>query len=568
MANGVKIKYGDVAPEAKENFTPATTDKACFVDLANLNQYNLMVGNYANPCELYQTILDSSTEVFPESPGDVNMGYWSESISGADCNFVTPIVLTFQSEGNYSSQGITLTFDTDNNIFCNSLNIKWYQGERLLNEVDFVPNSAFYFCRQQVEYYNKVVIVFNSMNMPYNRLKLRSIDYGYGTFFYGDELRNVKLIQEVDPISATIPINTVDFSLDSKTDMEYSFQAKQPLTVYYNNNLKSTMFVERSKRTAKRMWIVNCEDYTGILDGITFMGGMYSGQDAYDLLDSILTKAKVPHTITKNLKGVLLYGYIPICSCREAVQHICFSTCTVAKTINSETFDIDFLSTEVSQTVEKKRIRQGQSFEDSDRITEVQITQHSYIELTGSDNRVEAYNASDSGTGTDILVQFSEPLHDLTITNGAITKSGANYAIITTTSKNCILSGYVYQDNAIIKSQKNPNVLASDLEYIKKIENETLISSHNVSTVLSNCYAYYISTTKISMQIEDGKHTAKYGECLYGTANYGGYKYDTPAEVGDIIIAETEYLGTLQGRITSSRFNLNGGIVLKECEVI
>ena len=68
-------------------------------------------------------------------------------------------------------------------------------------DIDFTPNSAFYFCRQFVEYYNKVVITFNSLNLPYNRLKLRSIDYGYGTYFYGDELRNVKLIQEIDPIS-------------------------------------------------------------------------------------------------------------------------------------------------------------------------------------------------------------------------------------------------------------------------------------------------------------------------------------------------------------------------------
>ena len=59
MANGVKIKYGDVAPgcKGKENFVPSA-EKAPFVDLTQLNQYNLRVGNYANPCELYQTILD------------------------------------------------------------------------------------------------------------------------------------------------------------------------------------------------------------------------------------------------------------------------------------------------------------------------------------------------------------------------------------------------------------------------------------------------------------------------------------------------------------------------------
>ena len=244
----VKIKYGDVAPEAKENFAPSVEDKASFVDLTQLNQYNLRVGNYANPCELYQTILDGSQEAFPNSPEEKNMGYWSDSISGEDGTFATPIVLTLESEGNYSSQGLTLMFDTNNNIFCNSLNIKWFQSETLLADMDFEPNSAFYFCRCQVEYYNKVVITFNSLNMPYNHLKLYSIDYGYGTFFYGRELRNVKVIQEINPISETLPINVCDFTLDSKTDMQYSFQAKQPLSVFYNDELKATIFVEKSKR--------------------------------------------------------------------------------------------------------------------------------------------------------------------------------------------------------------------------------------------------------------------------------------------------------------------------------
>ena len=68
------------------------------------------------------------------------------------------------------------------------------------------------------------------------------------------------------------------------------------------------------------------------------------------------------------------------------------------------------------------------------------------------------------------------------------------------------------------------------------------------------------------MQIQDGKHVIKYGEGIYGEIKYGQYIYDVPVNVGEIITAETEYLGTLQG-ITSARFSLNGGIVLKECEV-
>ena len=246
---GIKIRYGDVAPEAKENFVPAATDKESFVDLSELQRYNLKFENYGNPCEKGTVLLDGKSLPFPENPDSENMGLWSAQRSGTDGTFETPVVLTLTTAdyGQYSSQGFTLTFDTDNNIFCTSLNIKWYryseedsQYHLIQDEdgndcsVDFTPDSAFYFCRKQVSNYNRIVMTFRKLNMPGCRLRLRVIDFGYGTFFYGDELRNVSLIQELNPAAIELPANSADFVLDSKTDMEYSFQSKQPLSIYFN----------------------------------------------------------------------------------------------------------------------------------------------------------------------------------------------------------------------------------------------------------------------------------------------------------------------------------------------
>ena len=568
MSERVKIKYGDVAPEAKENFVASATDKEDFVDSTELQQYNLRVGNYANPCELYQTILDGSQLSFPNRPKDENMGLWSNSISDADGNFSQPIVLTLQSEGNYSSQGLSLTFDTENNIFPKSLNIKWYQGETLLSEKDFTPKSALYFCRNKVDFYNRVVITFRKMNMPYNRLKLRAIDYGYGTYFFTDELRNIKLIQEIDPLSKSIFMNVCDFTLNSKTDMQYSFQSKQPLSVYFNNELKATVFVEKSVRKGARLWEIKSEDYVGILDGVKFMGGIYTEQNASELLETILTQAKVPFTIAEELLDEVVTGYIPICTCRKAIQKICFAIGAVADTSNSETFNIFKLPTEVSQSIPKSRIMQGQNFEGGNRITEVQVTQHSYVPLTSTQDVIELYNASESGQGANIFVEFGEPIHSLTISGGTIVDSGSNFAIITTNSSSCILSGKPYKDNTTIKSKKNPNILTSDIENIKSFANETLVSSANIDNILNLCYDYCVKTSKVNMSIVDGKHFVKYGESNYGDVNYGQQLYDQPVNVGDLITAETEYLGTLEGRIISATFSLNGGIIVKECEMV
>ena len=68
---GVAIRYGDVAPEAKENFVP-TASESEFDTLAQLQQYNLNFPNYANPCELYQTVLDGTATAFPSVPEQAN----------------------------------------------------------------------------------------------------------------------------------------------------------------------------------------------------------------------------------------------------------------------------------------------------------------------------------------------------------------------------------------------------------------------------------------------------------------------------------------------------------------
>lgn len=570
---GVSIRYGDVAPEAKENFTP-TASESEFDTLAQLQQYNLNFPNYANPCELYQTVLDGTAEAFPSVPENTNLGLWSEQISNDDGTFKEPIVLELESVGQYSSQGLTLTFDTYNGIFATRVGIKWLritdEGITTLDEKEYNPDNAFYFCRNFVENYNKVVITFYSLNMPKNRLKLRVIDYGYGTFFYGDELRGVKLIQEIDPISTQISINTADFTLDSKSDMEYSFQAKQPLSVYFNGELKATTFVKKSTRKAKRLWSIQSEDYIGLLDSIPYYGGIYTNKNAVELLTDIFTVAKVPYSIDDVFADATVTGYIPYTTCRDALMQVAFAIQAVVDTSDSEVIKVFALDNDIKQTIPLNRIMQGQSFEDEETVTGIEVSSHSYKQIAES---LDVYDANESGTGQNIFVKFSEPLHDLSITNGTITQSHTNYAVINANT-NCILTGQKYEHTTQTRKKNNPVVLANDVEKIVAVDNATLVSQYNIDNVLNKCYNWLIKSNLTNLKIVEGKHVRygdyiKYGEKKYGTFKYGEKQknvivYDERVNVGENINAETEYLGVVSGRLIKQSFNLNGNIIIKE----
>ena len=577
---GVAIRYGDVAPEAKENFVP-TASESKFNTLAQLQQYNLNFPNYANPCELYQTVLDGTASAFPSVPEQANLGLWSEQISNNDGTFTNPIVLELQSVGQYSSQGLTLTFDTYNGIFATRLNIKWLritdEGITTLAEQEFTPTSAFYFCRKQVENYNKVIITFYSLNMPKNRLKLRVIDYGYGTFFYGDELREVKLIQEIDPISTQISINTADFTLDSRSDMEYSFQQKQPLSIFFNGELKATTFVKKSTRKAKRLWSIQSEDYIGLLDSIPYYGGMYTGKNAVELLTDIFTVAKVPYSIDDVFADSVVTGYIPFTTCRDALMQVAFAIQAVVDTSNSDVIKVFALEEDAKQTIPLNRIMQGQNFDDEETVTGIEVAVHSYVPLDASieDNLLMAYNANESGIGENIFVKFPEPLHSVyAIGHCEIIEVGENYAIINAPDKYSRLAGAKYEHTTQTRRKNNPVVLASEIEKIVAVDKATLVSQHNIDNVLNKCYNWLIKTNSTNLKIVEGKHVQygdyiKYGEKKYGTFKYGQkhpniITYDERVNVGENIEAETEYLGVVSGRLIKQSFNLNGNIIVKE----
>lgn len=562
--NGITVKYGEIAPEAKENFNLSTDDKTDFTDLSQLKE-NKTVPNWGNPCEYGSVLLDSMSAVMPRNPGTSFMGYWSDSVSGSDKAFPDGIVVTFQSSEKFSSSGISFTFDEYNDIFCSCLTIAWYAEGSIITAEEFQPDKARYFCEKSVEAFDKLVIAFKTLNMPENRLKIHAVDFGFGNiYFYGDELKSVKIVQDINPISSEISVNTVDFTLKSKTGRVYDFTELQTIDVYFNGVLRQHGYISAAKRTGADTWNVTAQDYIGMLDGIPFMGGMYDNKNAVSLLSGILSQAKVPFEISEDFKSEVVSGYIPICSCREAVMQICFAIGAVCDTSNSASLKIFKLPDTVGAVIDLGHISQNPSFTDSAKVTEVQLTCHNYTRIGDT---VEAYKATDKGSGEGIMTEFSEPLHTLSITDGKIVQSGVNYAVINA-GPECVLTGRRYRDNKTVKSRRRTDIPSGIADNVKTISDATLISGRNADKILDLCFNYLTISRKANMKIYEKRHYIRYGSCYFGVPVYMQTEAEGAVSCGDIIEAETEYLGDITGRVISERYNLNGGIIVKECEVV
>lgn len=560
---GIKINYGGVAVGAKKNFVPTTTDKADFANLNDLTQESTSFVNYGNPCDLYSVALDGNTVGIPQNTESANIGWWSQQISNANGVFANPIILTLSaSDSHYNSSGISLTFDTYNNVFPTSLNVKWYNYDTLLANSDFSPDSAFYFCSNKVEGYNKIVIQFNSINMPFNRLKVRAIDYGMKITFLGDELKSAKIIQEIDPLSSQISINTCDFEICSKRQTEYSFQERQTVEVYFNDKLRSTSFIKTVKRKSQNEWSVQAEDYIGIMSNSVFYGDVYSNKNAVELIEEIFNAANVPYHIS-DLSSEIVNGYIPYTNCREALMQVAFAVGAVVDTSNSDVVNVFKLSDKISQEIPLDRIFQGQTFDEESKITAVEVTSHKY---EPSDKVVEAYTNKDGGNIDNVFVKFSQPLHSLTITNGSIVESGTNYAIINA-NNGCKLAGKSYEHTQTVLKKENPVLTITDMPNVISVSNATLVSSDNVAKILEKCYNYYEQNDMVNLKIVEGKRKARYGGIKYGTAAYNQVTDDIPTNVSEKIICQSEHLGDIPGIILKQTYNLNGGIIVKDTQM-
>ena len=564
----VLVRYKDIALGAKEAFDLSTDEKLPASNIDLIKTEGAVFKRYDIPFELNSMILDGGAEFLPEDEL-AEAGFISDQMSDENGDFVEPIEFEFTSMQTFTSAGLTIRFDEHKNIYSPHINIKWYNDTLLLADEDFYPTSANYFCNKKVEFYDKFIITFYSLNVPLNRLRVNHIEYGLVAEFGGNELRSAKIIQEIDPISTSVPINPFDFTIDSRKNVEFSFQTKQPIEVSFNGERKATTFVKSAKRKSRTIWQIKSEDYIGLMDAIYFKGGIYTDKNAVELLGEIFDVAKVPFEVESVFESITVTGYIPYTTCRKALMQVVFAMGAVADTSNSDKVKIFALSNEVTQEIPKSRIMQGQSFEDETRVTSVELVSHSYRKSSES---IVAYDAEQSGTGTNIFVTFSEPLHSLSITNGNILESGVNYAIINANAS-CVLEGKQYSHTTVIHRKDNPLTLTTDIENVIAIEDATLVSSSNIDRLLLLCYNYLVNVESTSLKIVDGAGSKKanniYGTFLYGSTKYGAATSTAQksTSVGDFIKYETEFLGDKMGRIIKQSFSLVGGILIKDSTV-
>ena len=481
-----EILYKDVAPGSDDSAFVTTNGAQGF---ANVEKLPFGVGAPGPVISLEKNYwkLDGAFTHHEHQP----VSFWSSTMSGADGTFESPPVITVTFDQQFSSLGITLKFDTAAGDYCSSVSIQWYQGGTEKASAQYTPDSTSYFCEQKVTSYNKVVITLHTTNKPYRYAKLEQILFGLHRKFDMTELRDVAITNESSLISSELPISTMKWTLDSRADVDFMFQLKQPVEVRNDGSLIGVYYIDGYSRSAQSIYSIDCYDAWGVLDESPFAGGIYTDYSASALLSNIIN-GDFPLTI--EVEDVSLTGIIQPCTRREAAQQVLFAWGVCASTDGRDGIRVFSLNNTAAE-IGRNRTFVGVSVDTAAIVTEVRLSAHTY--------------AQDS--------------------NGSIE-----------------IDGVKYSDTETIFTVTNPNVTASDKQNVIEVKDATLVSPTIGQAAAQRLYDYYSRrNTNKSRFVWKGGHL---GDCATQPNNWGstntGHLAKMEIKLSNTVVASCEAIGT------------------------
>ena len=522
-----KIIYEDEAPGAKEATTLAIADLQPFSNPADILRENLEVPQVATLEDDYW-VLGPHFKLFPDNPE--NLGLWSLSMSGADGTFADPPTLVLSLADQFSSVGMTITFDSFGPTWCNDLTIQWYRGAQLLSEMDFQPDAYAYTCLNQVTAFDKVIIIFRAMTAPYRFLKIQSFIYGIMRTFGPSEFFNVRLYRAASPVSDTVEISTFDLELRNQSSVAFMFQNRQALKVYDKGHLLGEFFISTYSRTGANAYSIQAVDWVGLLEAAPeHMGGIYNNVPVADLLEEIM--GDIPYDLDNSYLGMSLSGWLPIAKPRDSLHQVAFAIGATVNTANTDKIRICPVGVGAPSVIyDEDKCYQGGRVETETTITQVQVAAHTW--RTGTQS-TELFNNALFGETT---IHFTEPVHGLTISSGGtILSSNANHATISG-SGNVILSGTPYNHSTSVYTMVNPYKTASDVDNPLSAMEMYLVSQSIVQDVLARLLAFALQLDTVRGKVLTG--TEKLGDRASIVTAYGEARTGVIVEQ-DLILSNT-----------------------------
>lgn len=273
---------------------------------------------------------------------------------------------------------------------------------------------------------------------------------------------------------------------------------------YHDDALLGRFRLKAITRTVGYEYRLDCVSDVGLLVSSYHYGGIYAGVTMAELVRDIVGGI-VPYTIDATLGSTLLYGWLPKAPRRKNLLFVLFAVGGRIRKTAAGQINIVPYETNTPYTIPVDSFYLGGSVTGGTPASEVNVIEHAYIALP-TDETVTLFSGESAaetlltpqGAVVDgVLVEFSEPMHDLAVENAEILESDANYAVLGR-SPQAVLTGkkYSHTQRRITRRTETgaaPNVVTSS--------ECGLVNLLNAELVADRLQAYYSSAKTVRADI-------------------------------------------------------------------
>lgn len=278
---------------------------------------------------------------------------------------------------------------------------------------------------------------------------------------------------------------------------------------YHDGGLFGKYYVTEIEQVDRLDWKFTCVSALGLLLNSYHYGGIYQGASAKEVITDIVGGV-VPFSFDANMDRVKLYGWLPKNTRRDNLKLALFAA--NAQILKNSNGDMVFRAFDLTTATTPKVITKAKYYLTGNKVTkgspatQAQVTEHSYfsspdnvvVKAFSGEAKGDTFTSPQGVRRTGCLVDFKQPLHDLSISGSTILESGVNYAIIKE-SANAVLTGkaYTHTERTLFMTKTDsapkPNVV--------RCTNCHLVSVVNSELVAKRLIAYYGEARKVTCDL-------------------------------------------------------------------
>lgn len=210
----VEISYNSTEPGVQEDATASATAQVPFGNIENTTkELDRVLTKYATG-ETNLHVLDGSFRLLPDSVPYADAGFISQTLVSDSSH--PRIILSFGSVHTRAVPGLTVVWSSMMNEWAAKFKLTAYKGTAVVSTITVSNNRSVYSETELEIYgYDSIAIDILEWSIPNRRARIEWIMVGLHKVYSKKDLVSYTHTSSRDPISAQLPKDSIEFSLDN-----------------------------------------------------------------------------------------------------------------------------------------------------------------------------------------------------------------------------------------------------------------------------------------------------------------------------------------------------------------